>query len=329
MAVTLTEKVRFYESAFGAGRMARNCKNFDVRCPICAPKDPTKKKLAIHVEDDKCHCWVCGYKAYTLAPLLRKFGTQEQLVEYRDRFMPSDALQGGRRCTPIWLGDEREPEKLKLPRDFHLLVTLNTRDPDVLAIKKYLYFERKLTDDDLWFYKIGYSNSSKWYRRAIFPSFDREGELNHYVGRAIDKKKRPKYETPEGDRHRVIFNEINIDWSQQIIICEGVFDMVKCGDNAVPLLGSDLNEESALFNAIVANGTPVALAMDADMRTTKAPRIAEKLMDYNIEVLMVDVPSDPGDMSKKEFRATLNAAKPFDWHSNFLNKLDHAARLTL
>jgi hypothetical protein len=328
VAVTLSDKVKFYESVFGAGRMARNCKNFDVRCPICAPKDPNKKKLAIHVEDDKSHCWVCGYKAYTLAPLIRKYGTHEQLAEYRDRFMP-DSDPARTRCVQVWLGEERAPEKLKLPQDFRLLVTALTRDPDVLAIKKYLYFDRKLTEDDLWYFKIGYSNQPKWLRRAIIPSFDKDGELNHYVGRAVDRQRKPKYDSPEGERKHVIFNEINIDWSRQLVICEGSFDMIKCGDNAVPLLGSDLNEESALFNAIIAHNTPIVLALDADMRYTKMPRVAQKLADYNIDVLVMHVETDPGNMSKQEFKAALKAAQPYDWHSSFLDKLDRASRLNL
>ena len=35
-------------------------------------------------------------------------------------------------------------------------------------------------------------------------------------------------------------------------------------------------EDGALFNSIIAHNTPVALAMDADMRATKMPRLAKK-----------------------------------------------------
>lgn len=323
MTVTLTEKVRFYESIFGSGRMARNCKNFDVRCPICDPKDVSKKKLAIHVDDDKVHCWVCGFKAYTLAPLVRKFGTRDQLIEYRERFMPDDAAR-----NQYWSIDEMIPEKLKLPKDFRLLVTSSTRDGDASSIKKYLV-SRGLTDDDLWYYKIGFSNQPKWIRRAIIPSFDKTGELNHYVGRTVDKFKKPKYETPEGERKLVIFNEINVDWKRLLVVCEGALDMVKCGDNVVPMLGSDLNEQSALFNAIVANETPIALALDADMRYTKMPRVAKKLAEYNIDVSIVHVTTDPGDMTKRDFREALKAATPFDWDRAFRDKLEIACRISL
>lgn len=323
MVITLTDKVRFYESVFGPGRMPRNCRNFDVKCPICDPKDPDKKKLAILVADDRCHCWSCGYRSLTLAPLIKRFGTRAQLLEYRDRFMPvfdrfwDDEDDVGAKQRPV------------LPKDFRLLCTSRTRDPDVQAVKRYVQNDRGLTDDDLWYFKIGYSNDPRWFRRAIMPSFDKEGTLNHYVGRAIDRRVKPKYDSPEGDRRQVIFNEINIDWTTQLVICEGSFDVVKCGANAVPLLGSDINEESALFNSIVVNNTPIALALDSDMRLTKMPRVARKLMDYAIDVVIVDVDTDPGDMSKAQFKEALRAARPFDWERSFFDRLERASRISL
>lgn len=326
--LSLSDKLKFIQRVFGTYRVSRDGRNVDVRCPICAPTDKTKLKLSILTEEDDekclaCHCWTCGYRSRTLWKLIMQHGSQELLFEYRDRILPESM----RRKT--YIDEEVVKQKLELPKDFKLLVTAGNRDPDVLAIKKYLYLDRKLTEDDLWFYKIGYSNQQKWFRRAIIPSFDKDGELNHFVARAVDKKMKPKYDAPDGDRNHVIFNELHIDWSRQVIICEGAFDMVKCGDNAVPLLGSDLNEQSTLFSAIVANKTPVALAMDADMRLKKTPRIAQKLMDYDIDVVLVTVNTDPGDMSKKEFKQALASAQPFDWHQAFLDRLNHASRISL
>lgn len=321
--ITLTDKVKFYEAVFGSGRMARNCKNFDVRCPICDPRDPNKKKLAIHTEDDRVHCWVCGYKARTLAPLIRKYASRELLLEYRDRFMPDSEYKA--RCFDITIIEEK---KLVLPKDFKLFATSGIRDPDVLAMRKYLV-SRRISERDLWFYKLGFSEAPEWKRRIIVPSFDSKGDLNWYVGRAIDKFKRPKYEAPSGDRKDVIFNEINVDWTKRLVLCEGSFDMMKCGENAVPLLGSDINEESALFNTILVNSTPIALALDADMRLSKTPKIAKKFANYDIDVVIVNVSSDPGDMSKQEFKAALTSAQPFDWHQTFLDKLERASNVSL
>jgi hypothetical protein len=323
--VTISDKVRFIESVFGSGKLARNGRNFDVRCPICAPRDHSKKKLAILIEDDRCHCWTCGYKAHTLAPLIRKYGSRDQLVEYVERFMPASDRKN--RCLVI---DIEEPPKLTLPKDFKLLVTASMRDPDVLAIRKYLG-TRHIDERDMWYFKLGYSDEPRWKRRVIVPSFDANGELNYFVGRAIDKFRKPKYDNPDQDKLPIIFNELNIEWGQELALCEGTFDLMKCPDNAVPLLGSDLNEESALFNAIIAHGTPVVLVLDDDMKVKKTPLIARKLAEYDVSVRIARLPedTDPGQLSKAEVKQLIASAPAFTWLDSFRDKLDYAARTSL
>lgn len=323
--VSLSEKVKFIEAVFGTGRLARNGRNFDVRCPICAPGDKQKRKLAILLEDDRSHCWTCGYKAHTLAPLVRKFGTREQLIEYRDRFMP--VSEHARRCLVI---DVTEPERLRLPDDFRLIVTSSTRDPDALALRRYLS-QRNVSDRDMWYFKLGYSDDLRWKRRVIVPSFDAAGELNYFVARAIDRARKPKYDNPDANKLPIIFNELNVDWTKELVICEGAFDLMKCPDNAVPLLGSDLNEEGALFNAILAHSTSVVLALDGDMQVKKVPRLARKLAGYDIDVRIARLPpdADPGMTSKQEMKRLINEARPFSWTDAFMDRLDQASQLSL
>lgn len=324
---SLSDKVKFIESVFGSGKLARNGKNIDVRCPICAPKDHSKKKLAIRVDDDRNHCWTCGYRAHTLAPLIRKYAGMDKLAEYREKFMPETEQERRRRCLII---DVEEPKQVELPGDFRLLVNASVTDPDARAARRYV-IDRGLTERDMWYFKLGISDEVRWRRRIIVPSFDGEGRLNYFVARAIDKLRKPKYDNPDFDKLPVIFNELNVDWAQRLVLCEGAFDMFKCGDNTVPLLGSDLNEESALFNAILLNGTPIALALDGDMWETKTLKAAKKLADYDIDVVLVDVRpfGDPGTATKEQFREALLSASPFDWESSFLTRLGRASRTTL
>lgn len=325
--VSVTDRVKFIESVFGLGRLARNGRNFDVRCPVCAPKDVSKKKLAILLEDDQWHCWTCGARGHSLWSLVRKYGTRDQLLEYRDRFMPADKRD--HRCLDIVIVDE--PSGVELPDDFRLLATSTSRDTDVLALRRYLT-QRGITQRDMWYFKLGYSSDFRWKRRVLVPSFDARGALNYFVGRAVDKFRKPKYDGPDvppGYKLQIIFNELNIDWSQELVLCEGPFDLMKCPDNAVPLLGSDLNETSALFNAIIVNKTPVALALDADMRVKKTPKLARKLAEFDVPVRIVTVPTDPGDMAKRDFRQALVTARPFSWDDAFMDRLDVAAQIRL
>ncbi len=322
---SLGDKIKFIESAFGPGRLARNSKNIEVRCPICAPRDPSKRKLAIRVDDDRCHCWTCGFKAHTLAPLLRKHAGRDLFVEYVTRFMPPDDRPHARRCLIIDAG----PPPVALPKDFRLLALAGgSNNPDVKAVMRYVV-ERGLTHRDVWYYRLGVSDDPRWKRRVIVPSFDKAGVLNYYVGRTVDSRIRPKYDNPDiEDKLPIIFNEMNVDWTQRLVLCEGPFDMFKCGDNVVPLLGSTLNEESALFNRILTHSTPVALALDADMWETKTPRIAKKLAEYDVDVTIVDTRSmgDPGQATKASFAEALAAAAPMEWRDAFSRRLERAAR---
>jgi hypothetical protein len=270
-----------------------------------------------------CHCWTCGYRSRTLWTILADHFGRELLLEFRDRVLP-DAMKARRFFDDV----EHVKERLRLPDDFRLLC-VGTTDPDALAVKRYLLVDRGLDMGDLWRYRIGVSNDPRWVRRAIIPSFDAQGEVNHFIARAIDRGRKPRYDAPDGDRDKVIFNEINVDWKRSVTLCEGVFDMFKAGDNAVPLLGSDLRVGSALFNCIVANSTPVFLALDADMRESKVPLIAKRLEEYAVDVSIVYVPDDPGAMSKSDFMVAKSNAAKFDWMQDIKARLERAAQVHL
>lgn len=318
MAVfSISDKLAFFESVFGKGRLSSNGINFDVRCPICNPSDVTKKKLSIRTDNDANHCWVCGWKSRSVAPLIKKYGTESQLSRYRELFGGPDG--GGELVT----GEKPEQQRLELPKDFCLLPLANQNDPDVKATWRYL-FGRGLTEKDAWYFKFGISNEPRWKRRVIMPSFNFKGELNYFTARAIDKDRRPKYDNPEVDKNPIIFNEINIDWTKRLALVEGPFDLVKCPDNTTALLGSDLDERHELFNRILLNNTPVALALDGDMWDRKTPKIAKKLQEYDVDVQIVDVRpwGDPGSMSRAEFEIALKEARYLDWNDNFLIKLN-------
>jgi len=316
---SVSDSINFFESIFGKGRISANGINFDVRCPICASSDATKKKLSIRTDTSANHCWVCGWKSRSIIPLIRKYGTQSQLNIYKEIFGNSDPNQG------LVTGEIEIIEKLSLPKDFKLLHLANESDPDIKAVWRYVY-SRGLSDKDIWYFKLGISDEPKWKRRVIMPSFDNLGNLNYFVARAIDKDKKPKYDNPSVDHRTVVFNDINIDWTKPLVLVEGPFDMTKCPENTTALLGSDFSEQHELFNRILLHNTPIYLAMDGDMWDTKMPKIYKKLTEYDLDVKVVDVRpwGDPGNMSKQEFQTALLDAKYISWDDEFNRKLRKA-----
>ena len=315
---SISDTVAFYESIFGGGRLSSNGINFDVRCPICAPTDPTKKKLSIRTDNGANHCWVCGWRSRSIVPLVRKYGTQRQMEAVK-------AVLGSNGFTSQIVTGEREKPPLALPKDFTLLTLAPTNDPDVKAVWRYV-ISRGLSESDAWYFKFGVSNDPRWKRRVIMPSFDATGKLNYFTARAIDPDRKPKYDNPDVDRTPVVFNEVNLDWRSPLVLCEGPFDLVKCQQNSVPMLGSDLDERHELFSRILINDTPVLLAMDGDMWNTKTPKVYKKLCEYDVDVKVIDVRpwGDPGNMSKPEMVIAVSQARELSWEDGFMSRLNRS-----
>lgn len=314
-----TDKVRFIERLFGSGSIGRDGEDISVRCPICAPADHKKKKLCIRIKDDLTHCWVCGYSSRTMTPLIRKFFGNELVSEYVRTF---NIQSNGTDDT------FEEAQKLELPKDFRLIATHTPKDLDAITAKAYLR-SRGLSDLDLWRFKFGLSNEPTWMGRVIMPSFSAKGELNYYTGRSFGFTKGPKYENPKANRLEVIFNEININWSEPVVLCEGPFDIPSCGDNATCLLGSELSTSSALFTKIIEAKCKVVLALDSDVRTTKVPKIAKRLTEYDVQVSIVELngAKDPGDLSREQMKSFINDAKPYDWLSELSGRMSNVANV--
>ena len=324
---TVTDKVRFIENIFGSSKFDRSFKNLDVRCPICNPTDKNKRKLSIFIEDDRNHCWTCGWRSRTLAPLIAKYAGKDSLAEYINKF----AKHLKNHSNILDAQETKQKEIVRLPNDFKLLFDHVDYSPDRIAVFNYAKIKRNLSDSIILKYSLGTSNDAKWKRRLIVPSFDSNGNLNYYIGRAIDSKVYPKYEALGIERHDVIFNEINIDWSKPVIICEGVFDMFSCGDNSIPLLGSDINENSLLFSKLLVNSSKVYLSLDGDMWYKKTLKIAKKLSSYNIDVFVVDTRSieDPGSVSHEHMKELISKAKNISWEDRVFEKLNIASNISL
>jgi hypothetical protein len=311
--------ISFIEKCFGSGTQSNQGANLSVVCPICKQKEGgnyTKRKLVIQTAKGYNHCWICNYKSRNVANLLRRYHPG-YLTEYLTTFVGTQQL----RCAEdsVVLPDQEEPD-LKLPSGFVLLAAEMSKQANMyLSYRTALNyiaerFNTRLEDlnsTDMWYWKFGISlNDQRYANRVIMPSFDMSGELNYYTCRAIYKT-RPKYINPGVHREDIIFNEMNINWKEPLILVEGPLDLIKCGDrNATCLLGSDLTSDYKLFLLLAKNKTPVTLALDPDAKQ-KTLRIAEFLSEYDIPVKILDIPEpyqDVGEMTKEEFSSILSSA---------------------
>lgn len=317
------EKLQFLEDVLGKGELSRDGLNVSFRCPFCAKTGSSKKKLVVHLQDDLVHCWVCGWSSRSTIPLLRKVAPRPTLDQYAAKFTQH------KQCVKQHVVKEQR-QQVRLPPGFMLLVDAPQWEPDVKGAWYYLQ-QRGLTIDDVWRYRMGVTLHGRFRRRIIVPSFDADGTLNFFSARAIDKDRLMKYDSPKVDKLSVVFNEVDVDWDQRVTLCEGVFDAFVCGENAIPLLGSDISEESYLFGQLLLNDTHVALALDSDMLGSKVEKVVKLLESYCINTVVVDLMGapDPGSMTREQFSLCLKQAKRRTWRDSFKSKLDRLMKQRL
>jgi len=334
---TKGQAIEFLDKAFGTGTPSNQGLNYSVKCPFCVAKNGggqfrastySKRKLVIRTDNFLCHCWVCGYKSRNLIDVLSRH-RPEWLQEYLKAFVGRGLIQDDLHKSSE---NPEEPKQLHLPGRFlpfyHIILK-----PDLLTP-----FERKAVDylrtrsgipkdinaqNETDFYRFlfywGFGVCDPWAdpgyaNRVIMPSFDGEGNVNYYVGRALQDNFFPKYKNPSVPREDVVFNELNISWDEPLTIVEGPFDLVKCGYNSTCLLGSDLTTEYLLFAKIIQNNTPVILALDPDV-SAKTDKIADNLHSYGIDVKIVDILNgfkDVGEMTKNQFSICVESARVYD-----------------
>ena len=296
MEKTYTQKIEFIASCFDKEyRVAKSGKNISVQCPSCGV-GTNKKKLSICLDTWMCHCWVCGLKGRTPYKIIKEHISVDVANVFRNEYdskRKDDAEE-----------ESESEETVEFPAKFSLFATVKSTnlDPDVRDCLKYLK-RRCVNREQLWHHKIGYFKNNSLSRRVVFPSFDEEQKLTFYVSRSIDDDAYIRYKNSKAKKTDIIFDEIRLDWSKEIIIVEGVFDMIKCPGNTTCLLGSGLNTNHALFRKIVANKTPVLLALDPDMKD-KVYKIAKELASYDIQVRIFqhDSDNDIGSMEKEIVR---------------------------
>lgn len=314
--VTSTDKIRLIKSIFGGGSLDVRGTNIAVECPSCGKTG--KRKLSIHLDTGQCHCWVCGLRAKRVSSVIYRHIAKDIASEYRRR------CEGGPDFSDAE-EDNEEPKtpRLVLPADFHPLFSkAAASDLEARQAIRYL-FQRGLSVDDIVRFRLGVSPEVR--RRVIVPSFDSDGSLNFFTARSIDADVTLRYTNCQVKKTDIVFNELNIDWTQELVLVEGPFDLMKCPDNSTCLLGSNLGLGHLLFQRIVSNRTPVVLALDSDMRA-KTQKIAELLHSYDCSVRILDMGSsgrDVGDLSHSEAARAIREAQSWRPMDRLLFKISN------
>jgi len=293
-----SEKIKILKDILGSYRK-ESSNQFLFSCPHC---DHHKQKLSINLEINKFKCWICNLSGNNITYIVGKYGNfvqkqdwlkttgQVDISEYESLFDHPAPIQ----------------EEVKLPDEFICLANKSLSATSIYPIK-YLN-NRGIYREDIYTWKIGYCSSGKYKKRIIVPSFDMDGELNYFVARTYGGDY-IKYVNPKVDKD-IVFNELYIDWTKDVILVEGVFDAIKAGPNSIPLLGSTLREDSEIFQKIASNQPSVYIALDRDARH-KSLSLLGNLLRYDVKVHILDLGEfeDVGEMTKANFEDSKNNAE--------------------
>lgn len=296
------EKIRWLESLFGKGQYYSSSKELLVYCVFCKHH---KRKLSINVETDFWKCWICNKNGKRLFYVIKEVGTRRDLDAYSKVHKSKHVI------------DKVQYHKdldffLDLPKEYVPLVECMNSVLGQRAFK-YLTQTRGVEEEDILRFKIGILVSGDEKGSVIIPSFDSRGNLNWYSTRQIGSSFKTHPPVPKGYKNQIIPNDLNIDWSEPIVLVEGPFDWIKSINNTIPLYGNWLNPASVLFEQIARSEVPVFLALDADaMKQTH--RIAKNFMRHPVPLYTMDVSpyKDLGEMTKQEARSRFESGSPLD-----------------
>jgi len=289
--------------------------NHYFECPSCHHHN---HKLTVNIEKAVWNCFHCQIKGRSFLYLLKLAGVSNP-NQYKKLFN-EEAKKNIEDIDNIFGKEAVKEKKLLLPKGYENLFR-NIEKAFYKPAVEYL-LKRGLKKEDILKYDIHYSVSDQ---RVLFPSYDREHNLNYYVARSIQPFENYKYKNAMASKREVIFNEHLIEWDKPLYVVEGIFDAILSRKNAVPILGSNVGKGSLLFKRLLQNHTEVIIALDADAKK-KMFKMINELVKYNIPVTYVDWKSEERDIAemgsdKFEEIVTSGSVKSFTFEDQIKERL--------
>ena len=177
-------------------------------------------------------------------------------------------------------------------------------------------------------YRLGYCVTGRYYERIIIPMFE-HGQLVYYIARTIDAKQHLRYMNPPStavSKRQVVFNFDAGFWHDTVVLCEGAFDAMSVGENAVALMGKEATAEQIAKIARYKNKAIVLLDSDAG---EAAMKVASSLQSYGIDVSVARLAKgDPNSATREEIDLALTNAVQFTGWEALWQKLEQKPSVT-
>jgi len=280
-------------------------------CPFC---NHHKQKLQVNTESQKWHCWNCNSGGKKLTSLLKKLDVDRKTISIiRD-------IYGDTNYTPQQEASDTKVF-ISLPKEF---ISLNAEskgfNPEYKHAIHYLT-QRGITHKEIIKYNIGYCKEGLYSKRIIIPSYDITNQLNYFISRSYYPEEKMKYKNPPISKN-IICLESQINWDEEIILCEGIFDAIAIRRNAIPLLGKFPSKQ--LVEKIFMNGVKnIVISLDSDAMN-EALRASEYFRKQGINVKLMQLKDkDASEIGYTKFYEELNKSTQFTSDELLLNKINN------
>lgn len=306
MGISEQKLLNLLQKVLGNGKIVSK----DEAMFMCPFSHHRKPKLAINLSTQRWQSWIdTNAKGRSIYGLFKKMNVAPQYLTELSRIVkiPKSTQQ-----------TEEEKIKIHLPYEFTSLQYDTEKTRASKAASNYLR-QRNIFSYDIERYNIGYCESGDYANRIIIPSYDCDNNLNYFIARDFTGTAYLRYKNPPVSKDVVVF-ENQIDFSEPLIFCEGVFDAMAIRRNAIPLLGKNI--PSKLRTKLVEHGvSEVCIVLDNDA-FKNALQISETLMSENIKVRLVKMGNeDAADIGFNKIIHKIRNAEFLDFSELMKQKL--------
>ena len=231
------------------------------------------------------HCWVCNAAGRKIITMFKKLKVERYKISKLFEYIEETEYKPKITTT--------NTKAVELPSNFRPLWKIDKTSPEYRNAIYYLK-KRDITIHDILKYRIGYCRKGPYSGKIIIPSYDANGVLNYFVGRAYYEDDNFKHKNPQVSKDIVGF-ELHINWNYPVCLVEGAFDAIAIRRNAIPLFGKTIPNQ--LKHRIIENNVKtIYICLDQDARK-QAIETAEYFMANGVDVYFVDLKEkDPGEV---------------------------------
>lgn len=278
-----------------------------MRCPRCSPHhDNRRRTLSINTQNDRWQCFRCpdGFKGRKkqLGRLLKELGLEHltPMMEADEVLIEDDSLEKIRRRL---LMGEPEPASSDSIRPLQLPEHYRTDwDSTTMGrmLYRYLVQERRLDEEVILKYRLGYCANGPYAGGIVLPVFMRRVLRFWQVRRVMLNDNAAKYDSPKVDKRSVLFDYDSIE-PENVVVVEGVFDKLALGGSGVAILGKQITDEQIALLQKKSVKTVTVLLDGEAWREAKqlAYEIRKKLWGVQlVKALRLPFGQDPGKLGR-------------------------------